>query len=160
MTDVQELVVLVGLQAAGKSTFRRHRFDGTHVAVSKDDFPNNRRPGRRQEFLIREALAAGKSVVVDNTNARTVDREQLVQLAREFQARVVAYFLPARVEESLARNGRREGRARVPDVGIFSTAKALVAPSWAEGFDEMYQVTWGSDQDFVVVPVSRDAHEE
>ena len=31
-----ELVLLVGLQASGKSTFRRERLDATHVVVSKD----------------------------------------------------------------------------------------------------------------------------
>jgi predicted kinase len=149
-----ELVILIGLQAAGKSTFRRARFDGTHAVVSKDHFPNNRRPARRQEQLIREALGAEKSVVVDNTNARREDREQLVQLARSFRARAAAYFLPSSVEESLERNARREGRARVHDVGIRSTARALVVPSWSEGFDELYEVTWGSNGGFVIRPAS------
>jgi predicted kinase len=76
-----ELVILIALQAAGKTTFRRRRFDRTHVVVSKDDFPNNRRPARRQQFLVREALAAGKPVVVDNTNPRREDRALLIALA-------------------------------------------------------------------------------
>ena len=42
-----ELVLLIGLQAAGKSTFYRARFAGTHDWVSKDRFPNNRNPARR-----------------------------------------------------------------------------------------------------------------
>jgi len=155
-----ELVILVGLQAAGKTTFRRRRFDDTHVVVSKDDFPNNRRPARRREQLIRESLGARQSVVVDNTNARREDRERLVLIAREFSARVAAYFLPSTVEESLARNARRDGRARVPDVGIYSTAKAFAAPSWSEGFDDLYRVTWRDDGDFVVRSVSRDGGEE
>ena len=43
-----ELVLFVGLQAAGKSTFYQARFAGTHDWVSKDRFPNNRNPARRQ----------------------------------------------------------------------------------------------------------------
>jgi len=31
----------------------------------------------------------------------------------------------------------REGKARVPDVAIYATAKKLVAPSIEEGFDEL-----------------------
>jgi predicted kinase len=154
-----ELVILIGLQAAGKSTFRRSQFDGTHAVVSKDDFPNNRRPARRQEQLIRESLGAQRPVVIDNTNARREDREQLVQLARSFHARVVAYFFPSKIEESLERNALREGRARVRDVGIHSTAKALVVPSWSEGFDEFYEVAWGPNRDFVIRSVSRGAGE-
>jgi hypothetical protein len=79
-----ELLILIGLQASGKSTFRRSRFDDTHCVVSKDDFPNNRRPARRQERL-RDALECRKPVVVDNTNPRREDRQPLIELARELR---------------------------------------------------------------------------
>jgi hypothetical protein len=39
----QVVRVLVGLQAAGKSTFARTVLPATAVIVSKDDFPNARR---------------------------------------------------------------------------------------------------------------------
>jgi hypothetical protein len=39
--------------------------------------------------------------------------------------------------ECLLRNEMREGKARVPDVAIYATAKKLVAPSVTEGFDEL-----------------------
>ena len=42
-----ELVLFIGLQAAGKSSFYRTRFAGSHALVSKDCFPNNRNPARR-----------------------------------------------------------------------------------------------------------------
>lgn len=155
-----ELVILVGLQAAGKSTFRQSRFDQTHVVVSKDNFPNNRRPARRQERLIRAALEAGRSVVVDNTNPRKEDREQLVQLAREFSIAAIAYFLPSSVEASLGRNAQREGRARVPEIGIYSTAKVLVVPTWSEGFDELYEVTQESNGTFVLRPIPKESLRE
>lgn len=60
--------MLIGLQGAGKTTFAAQRFAETHVLISKDRLRNNRRPERRQQRLIAEALAAGRSVVVDNTN--------------------------------------------------------------------------------------------
>jgi predicted kinase len=63
-----ELVIFVGLQGAGKTTFHRTQFAASHDLVSKDRFRNNRRPARRQRQLIKEALQAGRSVVVDNTN--------------------------------------------------------------------------------------------
>ncbi len=43
-----ELVLFVGLQGAGKSSCYRARFADSHVLVSKDRFPNNRNPARRQ----------------------------------------------------------------------------------------------------------------
>jgi hypothetical protein len=62
--DMLEVIVFVGLQGAGKSTFYAQRFAATHVLVSKDRLRTNRRPERRQRRLIAEALAAGRSVVV------------------------------------------------------------------------------------------------
>jgi len=38
-----ELAILIGLQASGKSSFRRAHFSETHLCISKDDFPKARR---------------------------------------------------------------------------------------------------------------------
>jgi predicted kinase len=132
-----ELVVFVGLQASGKSTFFRERFAESHQHVSKDLFPNNRYKNRRQEHLLHAALSAGCSVVVDNTNPTPEDRRPLVRLGHEYGAKVLGYFFDASVRECLRRNEMREGKARVPDVAIYATAKKLVAPSIEEGFDEL-----------------------
>ena len=135
-----ELIVFVGLQASGKSTFFRERFAATHEHVSKDLFRNNRNRNRRQGALVEAALQSGRPVVVDNTNPTVEDRRPLVELGRRFGARVVGYQFESGVRECLSRNARREGKARVPDVAIFATAKRLVPPSRAEGFDEIYRV--------------------
>ena len=131
------MVVFVGLQASGKSTFFHERFAQTHQHVSKDLFPNNRNKNRRQEHLLRAALSAGRSVVVDNTNPTLEDRRPLVRLGHEYGAKVIGYFFEESVRECIRRNEMREGKARVPDVAIYSTAKKLVAPSIEEGFDEL-----------------------
>jgi predicted kinase len=36
-----EVVVFIGLQGAGKSTFREQRFGASHALISKDRFRNN-----------------------------------------------------------------------------------------------------------------------
>jgi predicted kinase len=135
-----ELVVFVGLQASGKSTFFRERFAETHQHVSKDLFPNNRNKNRRQEHLLRASLSAGRCVVVDNTNPTLKDRRVLIGLGGEYGARIVGYFFDASVSECIRRNEVREGKARVPNVAIYATAKKLVAPSIEEGFDELLRV--------------------
>jgi predicted kinase len=135
-----ELVVFVGLQASGKSTFFRERFAESHQHVSKDLFPNNRNKNRRQEHLLRAALSAGRCVVVDNTNPTLEDRRVLIGLGGEYGARFVGYFFDASVSECIRRNEVREGKARVPNVAIYATAKKLVAPSIEEGFDELLRV--------------------
>ena len=145
-----ELVVFVGLQASGKSTFFRERFAATHEHVSKDLLRNNKNPNRRQAQLIRAALEAGHSVVVDNTNPTIEDRRPLIELGREHGARVVGYYFDARVRECLRRNAGREGRARVPDVAIFAAARRLVPPSYSEGFDGLFRVRLADDSTFEV----------
>lgn len=135
-----ECVVFVGLQASGKTAFYRRRFAATHEHVSKDDFPHARHRDVRQLALVDAALAAGRSVVIDNTNPTPDDRHELIALARVRGARIVAYYFGSTRRESLGRNRRREGKARVPDIAILATAKRLVPPALAEGFDEIHHV--------------------
>src|SRR5207302_5314457 len=132
-----ELVLFVGLQGAGKSSFYRARFADTHDWVSKDRFPNNRNPARRQRQLIEEALGAGRSVVVDNTNPTKEDRAELIALARSFGGTVAGYYFESRLADCLERNRQREGKARVPDLALYATRKRLCLPSLAEGFDRL-----------------------
>ena len=132
-----ELIILVGLQASGKSTFFRERFAATHEHVSKDLFRNNRNRNRRQKELVEAALWAGCPVVVDNTNPTVEERRPLIELGHQCGARIVGYSFESGMRECLARNARREGKARVTDVAIYATAKRLVPPSCAEGFDEL-----------------------
>jgi predicted kinase len=139
-----ELVVFVGLQGSGKSGFYSSRYAGTHVHVSKDLFPrHSQRKSERQLRQIEQALATGRSVVVDNTNARRADRASLVEVAKRYGARTVAVHFLASVGEALGRNRKREGTGRVPDVAIFTTAKRLEPPMQEEGFDEVIRVRLG-----------------
>ncbi len=135
-----ECVVLVGVQASGKTTLFHQRFASTHEHISKDNFPNARRRDLRQVALIDDALGRGRSVVVDNTNPTPADRQPIVAAARAHGARIVCYYFETDRRGALGRNRRREGKARVPDVAILATAKRLVPPSFAEGFDEIFVV--------------------
>jgi len=132
-----DVVILVGLPGSGKSTFARERFPA-HDYISKDAFPPGARDKQaRQDAALRAALRAGRSALVDNTNVTIADRAAIIAIAREYGARVVGYFLDVPVREAIARNELREGRAKVPKVAIFTSAKRLVPPSLAEGFDEL-----------------------
>jgi predicted kinase len=147
----QELVLFIGLQGAGKSSFYRTRFADTHDLVSKDLFRNNRNPACRQRQLIEEALGAGRSVVVDNTNPTPQDRAELVALARSFGAAVIGYYFESRLADCLERNRQRPGKARIPDVALYVTRKKLVPPTVTEGFDSLFYVRLLGDGLFEVV---------
>ncbi|MGY1605771.1 MULTISPECIES: AAA family ATPase [unclassified Geodermatophilus] len=136
-TGDRELVVLVGLQGAGKSTYVQEHLVATHAVVSKDHWPRARRREARQQRVVAELLAAGRSVVVDNTNPSPAERVALVAAARTAGVPVRAVWLDTPLETCLARNDAREGRSRVPLVGVHATRARLVPPSAAEGFDRV-----------------------
>jgi predicted kinase len=127
-----ELIILIGLPASGKSTFAQQYFAATHDAVSMDRLRRSVRPRRRQARLIDAALQAGRSVVVDNTNATVEERTALICLA--------GYYFPTAVGDALVRNRARIGKARVPAVAIYATRKKLIPPSKSEGFDALFAV--------------------
>ncbi len=146
-----ELVIFVGLQAAGKSSFYRVRFADTHTLVSKDLLRNSRSRQARQVALIEQALQRGESVVVDNTNPRIEDRSPLIAMGLAFRARIIGYDFEASTPECLRRNALRQCRARVPDVAIYATARKLERPRGVEGFDAVFRVRL-VESGFEVVP--------
>lgn len=135
-----ELIILIGLQASGKSAFRRTHFSNTHFCISKDDFPKAKKRNLRQHRMLEEAFRQGLSVVVDNTNPTIEDRAALIRLAQTFQAKVTGYYFESIVADCLKRNHERQGIARVPDVALFSTIKKMQLPSYSEGFDKLFYV--------------------
>jgi predicted kinase len=145
-----ELVIMIGLQASGKTTFARSRFGETYRYVSKDLLRNNSRPARRQRQLIEEAFQQGLSVVVDNTNPTIEERKELIDLGRLYNAEITGYFFAVQLKQCLERNHAREGKARVPDIAIFATLKRLARPSYAEGFKKLFYVDNKGDQGFEV----------
>lgn len=145
-----ELIIMIGLQASGKTTFARNRFGESYRYVSKDLLKNNRHPARRQRQLIEEALQQGLSVVVDNTNPTIEERKELIDLGRLYNAEIIGYFFEIQLKQCLERNRTREGKARVPDIAIFATLKKLARPSYAEGFTKLFCVDNKGDQKFEV----------
>ncbi|MCT7967257.1 ATP-binding protein [Laspinema sp. D1] len=135
-----EIIIFIGLQGAGKSTFYRTHFAETHALVSKDLMRNNKRPARRQAFLIAEHLKAGTSLVVDNTNPTRGDRQDIIEIAPDYQAKIIGYYFDSQIADCLTRNRQREGKARVPDYALYMTRNKLVPPDYSEGFHRLFQV--------------------
>ena len=147
-----EVILMIGLQASGKSTFARSTFGATHQYVSKDLLRNNSNPTRRQRQLIESALQQGISVVVDNTHATREAREELIALGQLYHADILGYYFAVQIEQCLERNRTRKGKAKVPDVALFATLKKLTRPSYAEGFTKLFYVRNKGDGTFVVSP--------
>jgi predicted kinase len=132
-----ELVVMVGVQGCGKSTWVAEHLAGTHHVVSKDHWPNARRREARQQRVVARLLAEGRSIVVDNTSPTPEDRAALVAAARAAGVPVRAVWLDTPLALCRERNEAREGRARVPLPGLLGTWTKLVPPTVEEGFDRV-----------------------
>lgn len=137
-----EMIILMGLQASGKSTFYRTYFAATYEHVSKDLLRRSKHKNKDQEQaeLIESSFQEQRSVVVDNTNSTLQDRQRLIELGRTYGARIIGYYFPPDITNSRERNKQRAGKAQVPDKAIFITANKFVPPSYAEGFDTLYYV--------------------
>jgi predicted kinase len=147
-----ELVILIGLPGAGKTSFVRARLAG-HVHVSKDLMRAARGRQARQLALIDEALAAGRDVVVDNVNASVADRGALIAAGRRHGATVIGYLLATAAGECARRNRTRTGRERVPDVAVFAAAKRFETPRREEGFERLESVV-ASEGGFTAAPLA------
>ncbi len=143
-----EAVILVGIQASGKSTFYQQRFFDTHVRISRDLL----RTRSREQLLLQACLEGRQPFVVDNTNVLAEERARYVGAAKAAGYRVVGYFFRTEPRAAIARNRLRTGKAVIPIPGILGTYKKLEEPRMEEGFDELYAVTLTPENQFVVEP--------
>ena len=142
-----ELIILIGLQASGKSTLYRTRFADSHELISKDLLKSSKNQNKKQKQLerVEKAFQEQRSVVVDNTNVTVQDRLPPIDVGRRYDATIIGYYFQSDVTSSRTRNMQRSGKAQVPEKAIFITAHKFEPPSYAEGFDTLYYVSIGKD---------------
>lgn len=132
----QTLVIMIGIQGSGKSTFCREMLSDEFVRINLDTLKTR----YREQALLAESIAVGKSIVIDNTNPTRADRARYIAAAKGNGYRVIGYFMQSILQDCIARNERRKGKAKVPVIAIAATSNKLEMPSVREGFDELYFV--------------------
>ncbi len=133
--EMTSLIILIGLQASGKTSFARERLAHCHW-VNRDVLKTR----AREAEAIREGLASGKDIVIDKMNFTRGKRAAYIAFAREHGLKVRGYFFQSRVSDCIERNEGRPPEARVPREAIAATSNRLQLPSPDEGFDELYFV--------------------
>ncbi|MCK7579931.1 MAG: AAA family ATPase [Chromatiales bacterium] len=144
-----EMVLFSGIQASGKSTLFRQRFVDTHLRINLDML----RTRHRERLLVEACLRAKQPFVVENTNLTPVERARYLEPARAARFRIVGYRFQLDLETALQRNSQREGRHRVPDQAVRGAQRQWVPPTWAEGFDALFDV-WSEAGDFRILEVA------
>jgi predicted kinase len=141
-----EIILFIGLQATGKSSFYRERFFRTHVRINLDML----RTRHREKLLVNTCIAGRTDFVVDNTNLTHDVRKNYIMPARAAGFRVIGYFFESKVADALRRNAARAKDERVPDIAIAGSSNRLQLPTPEEGFDELFYVRLTENNQFIV----------
>jgi len=145
--DTQEMVVLVGPPASGKSTFSKKYFvPHEYTRVNRDELST----AAKCKKVADEALGEGLSVVVDNTNGAPSARQEFIDLAQKHDvpARCIFINTPFEVADHLNYVRVRETKGavrRIPQVAYNVYKKNFVAPEKSEGFEEVIEIDFIPD---------------
>jgi predicted kinase len=131
-----EVVILIGVQASGKSSFYLSKFFNTHIRINLDMLKTR----HREKLIFDACLAAKQSVVIDNTNPTRQDRARYIEPAKSHAFPISGYYMMTSPEDCLERNESRADNLAVPEQAIRATWKRMEKPRLDEGFDELYAV--------------------
>ena|SRR5581483_10031389 len=145
-----EIILFIGIQGSGKTTFYRERFFDTHLRLSLDML----RTRPRLEMLLKACIAAQQRVVIDNTNPLAAERWPWIVMAKAAGFRVIGYYFKPEVRRAIKWNSLRPGKQAIPVPGLLGTMKKMEKPTMEEGFDELYEVTIDAANQFVVAPLA------
>ncbi|ETW85637.1 hypothetical protein HETIRDRAFT_470728 [Heterobasidion irregulare TC 32-1] len=146
-----EIVLFVGFPCIGKSSFYRQHFRTAGYAhINQDTL------GSRPKCLkaVDEAIRAGKSCVIDNTNRDVQTRRHYIELARKSDVRIRCFYFRGSVELAWHNNLYRAfnlpasialhepHRDFLPYMAFSSFAEKFEEPKESEGFLEVITVNW------------------
>lgn len=113
-------IICKGLPASGKSTYAKEQcaLDKDLIRVNKDDlremfkvefsYNSERAVFATERAIAKTVLAAGKSIIVDDTNFREDHFNYWINLAKEFNIEPEVVFFDTPVDECIRRDKKRE----------------------------------------------------
>ena len=131
------LLIFIGIQASGKTTFYHRVLEDRNLDYVSLDVLRTR---ARERTAFEAALTARRSVVIDNTNVTKTFREKYIVPAKAAGYRVIGLFFQSVLANCLARNEKREGKARIPQAGLYGMSGQLELPSLDEGYGQLFFV--------------------
>ncbi|KIM57653.1 hypothetical protein SCLCIDRAFT_1219345 [Scleroderma citrinum Foug A] len=151
----QELVIFTGYPCLGKSSFYHKHFspaDYTHI--NQDTLSSRQKCVKATE----EALKAGKSVVVDNTNRDVATRKCYLDLAKKHKVRARCFCFSGSMDLAWHNNLYRAyikpasdsqpRRDVLPYLAFIGFRENYEEPQVSEGFSDVIKVNWvfGGDE--------------
>ena len=115
---MKTMVIMMGIQGSGKSTFYHSHLVGDFVHINLDSLKT-----RYQERLaIEQCIQQGRNYAVDNTNPTREDRQRYISAAKNAGYRIVGYFMESKLQSCIQRNNTLSGSARIPAKAIAATS--------------------------------------
>ncbi|XP_076814594.1 bifunctional polynucleotide phosphatase/kinase-like [Clavelina lepadiformis] len=142
-SEKQEVVILVGYPASGKSTFvARHLLPSGYIHINRDKL----KTWQKCVSLCNSSLAGGKSVVIDNTNPDLESRQRYISCAKSRGCQCRCFVMQATLDHAMHNNRFRELSGSphdvVPKMILYSYRKKFVEPKLKEGFDEIVKINF------------------
>jgi len=131
-----EAIILIGIQASGKSTFYKEYFFNTHIRISNDLLKTK----HREKLLFEYCEKIQMSFVIDNTNVTKEIRKRYINISKNMNIPVIGYYFKTNLERAIQWNNKRSGKEHIPKVGILGTYNQLEVPSIDEGFTKLFYV--------------------
>jgi len=147
-----ELIMLVGIPTAGKSTFSSNPKYSKYIRVSSDDILQEVAKERQQSYntvfkgnirfaqiammkVLRKAIEDGKNIIIDQTNLTRKQRREKLKHIPDTYKKTAVYFI-VDLKTALQRNTQRPGKVIPPEV-LERMIKEYELPVLEEGFDEI-----------------------
>jgi len=133
-----KITLTVGSIASGKSTWAKDqlKINNNLVIVSKDDLrallhdskfskENESFVLKMRDEIIKNAILKNQDVIIHDTNLNKKHFNDIVKICKDFNSNITIEekFFPITLDESLDRNSKRQGVARVPETVVLSMHK-------------------------------------
>ncbi|XP_014773495.1 uncharacterized protein F21D5.5 isoform X1 [Octopus bimaculoides] len=138
----QELILLVGYPAGGKTTFVKTHLEPAHyVHINRDILGN----WKKCVALCRQNLENGKSVVVDNTNPDKESRKRYIDVAKQLSIPCRCFHFAVSLNHARHNEKYRVMISKskpVADMVMHAYRKHLEVPTISEGFLEILSINF------------------
>lgn len=146
-SDKQEILMMCGLPASGKSTFCK-KYLSEYKIINQDTFKNKSKCIIYSNYYIKN----GNSIVIDNTNIDVETRKNYIELSKiyDIPIRAIILDIPLNIVQHLNyyRCQKYKGVKKIIPIIVYRIMKnRYIEPNYSEGFKEIIKINKILDAD-------------